>query len=120
MQDILEKRQYPLASRDATGNLRVAAAVGPFDFERAMLLDTKGVDALVVDCAHGHNLKVVKAVGEMNLKEVLASATMVAAAPAAAPAEEKKGKGKKGGDEAKEEKKEEKVEEPVGLDALFG
>ena len=66
----------------------------------------------------------VKAVGEMNLKEVLASATMVAAAPvaaapAAAPAEEKKGKGKKGED-AKEEKKEEKVEEPVGLDALFG
>ena len=66
----------------------------------------------------------VKAIGEMNLKEVLASATMVAAAPAAAPAgapaEEKRGKGKKGGDEAKEEKKEEKAEEPVGLDALFG
>jgi len=65
MQDILEKRQYPLASRDATGKLRVAAAVGPFDYERAMLLDAKGVDALVVDCAHGHNLKVVKAVGEI-------------------------------------------------------
>nr|MDO8115282.1 50S ribosomal protein P1 [Candidatus Sigynarchaeota archaeon] len=66
----------------------------------------------------------VKAVGEMNLKEVLASATMmaaapVAAAPAAAPAEEKKGRGKK--EEAKEEKKEEeKKEEPAGLDALFG
>ena len=64
----------------------------------------------------------VKAVGEMNLKEVLASATMVAAAPAAAAAapagaagEEKKGKGKKGA-----EAKEEKAEEPVGLDALFG
>jgi IMP dehydrogenase len=65
MQDILEKRQYPLASRDSSGKLRVAAAVGPFDYERAMLLDAKGVDALVVDCAHGHNLKVVKAVGEI-------------------------------------------------------
>ena len=50
MQDILEKRQYPLATRDAKGNLRVAAAVGPFDFSRAMLLDEKGADALVVDC----------------------------------------------------------------------
>ncbi|MFA5222698.1 MAG: CBS domain-containing protein, partial [Methanoregula sp.] len=32
MQDILDKRQYPNATRDAKGNLRVAAAVGPFDF----------------------------------------------------------------------------------------
>ena len=69
MQDILEKQQYPHATRDARGNLRVAAAVGPFDFSRAMLLDEKGVDALVVDCAHGHNLKVVKGV-----KEIKASA----------------------------------------------
>lgn len=65
MQDILEKRQYPLASRDDRGNLRVAAAVGPFDFPRAELLDQHGVDALVVDCAHGHNMKVVAAVKEI-------------------------------------------------------
>jgi len=65
MQDILEKRQYPLATRDAKGNLRVAAAVGPFDFARAELLDQNGVDALVVDCAHGHNLKVVAAVQDI-------------------------------------------------------
>ncbi len=65
MQDILEKRQYPLATRDAKGNLRVAAAVGPFDFARAELLDQTGVDALVVDCAHGHNLKVVAAVKDI-------------------------------------------------------
>ncbi|MCK9630231.1 MAG: IMP dehydrogenase [Methanoregula sp.] len=65
MQDILEKRQYPLASRDAKGNLCVAAAVGPFDFARAELLDQNGADALVVDCAHGHNMKVVAAVKEI-------------------------------------------------------
>ncbi|WP_067053271.1 MULTISPECIES: IMP dehydrogenase [Methanofollis] len=65
MQDILEKRAYPLANRDADGSLRVAAAVGPFDFERAMMLDEAGVDAIVVDCAHGHNLHVVKAVREI-------------------------------------------------------
>ena len=59
MQDILEKRQYPLASRDTKGNLRVAAAVGPFDFARAELLDQNGVDVLVVDTAHAHNMKCV-------------------------------------------------------------
>ncbi|HUT38258.1 MAG TPA: IMP dehydrogenase [Methanoregula sp.] len=65
MQDILEKRQYPLATRDMKGNLRVAAAVGPFDFSRAELLDDRNVDALVVDCAHGHNMKVVAAVKDI-------------------------------------------------------
>jgi IMP dehydrogenase len=65
MQDILEKRQYPLATRDIKGNLRVAAAVGPFDFARAELLDQHNVDALVVDCAHGHNMKVVAAVKDI-------------------------------------------------------
>jgi len=65
MQDILEKRQYPRASRDRTGNLRVAAAVGPFDFSRAVQLEEAGADALVVDCAHGHNMNVVKAVRDI-------------------------------------------------------
>jgi len=65
MQDVLEKRQFPRANRDEHGRLRVAAAVGPFDFERAMLLDDAEVDALVVDCAHGHNMKVVKAFREI-------------------------------------------------------
>ena len=65
MRDILEKRQYPRANRDANGRLRVAAAVGPFDFNRAMMLVEAGVDALVVDSAHGHNMNVVKAVREI-------------------------------------------------------
>jgi len=65
MQDLLEKRQYPHANRDEEGKLRLAAAVGPFDFNRAMLLDENGADALIVDCAHGHNMKVVRAVEEI-------------------------------------------------------
>ncbi len=65
MRDILERRQYPHANRDANGKLRVAAAVGPFDFNRAMLIADAGVDVLVVDCAHGHNMKVVQAVKEI-------------------------------------------------------
>lgn len=65
MQDLLERQQYPIANRDRDGRLRVAAAVGPFDFTRAMKLDECGVDALIVDCAHGHNMNVVKAVREI-------------------------------------------------------
>jgi len=65
MQDILEKRQYPNATRDSHGKLRVAAAVGPFDFDRAVRLDEIGADALVVDCAHGHNQNVVKSIRDI-------------------------------------------------------
>lgn len=65
MQDLLEKNQYPDANRDKDGKLMVAAAVGPFDFERAVILEEAGVDALVADCAHGHNLNVVKSVKEI-------------------------------------------------------
>lgn len=48
------------ATVDDRGMLRVAAAVGPFDIERAKALDGAGADAIVIDCAHGHNLKVIK------------------------------------------------------------
>lgn len=65
MQDVLEKRQYPNATRDPQKRLRVAAAVGPFDHERAMRLDECGADALVVDCAHGHNQNVVKSIRDI-------------------------------------------------------
>ncbi len=65
MQDILEMRQFPGAVRDKSGNLRVAAAVGPFDHARADLLEEAGVDAIIVDCAHGHNLNVVKSAKEI-------------------------------------------------------
>ncbi|OPY29153.1 MAG: Inosine-5'-monophosphate dehydrogenase [Methanocella sp. PtaU1.Bin125] len=60
MQNILEKRQYPNAIRNGNDQLRVAAAVGPFDIERAMALDKAGVDAVCVDCAHAHNMRVVE------------------------------------------------------------
>jgi len=65
MQDLLEKRQYPSAIRDREGNLVVAAAVGPSDHNRAIKLEDAGVDAIVVDCAHGHNLNVVRNVRDI-------------------------------------------------------
>ena len=65
MQDVLSKRQYQDAIRDDNGGLRVAASVGPFDLERAHLLEEAGADAIVVDCAHAHNMNVVKSAGEI-------------------------------------------------------
>jgi IMP dehydrogenase len=65
MQDLLEKQQFPNANRDKDGNLRVAAAVGPFDINRALMLAEAGGDAIIVDCAHGHNMHVVKSVEDI-------------------------------------------------------
>ncbi len=46
----------------------VAAACGPFAVERALALDTAGCDAIVIDCAHGHNLKVVASAKDIKKK----------------------------------------------------
>ncbi len=61
MKNILGRRQYPNANKkNGSDQLRVAAAVGPFDIERAMALDKAGADAICVDCAHAHNMRVVE------------------------------------------------------------
>jgi IMP dehydrogenase len=56
VKDIQKKTQYPNATKDDKGRLRVAAAlgVGPDAEERAAALIEAGADALVVDTAHGH------------------------------------------------------------------
>jgi IMP dehydrogenase len=55
--DIMKRRQFPSATKDSKGRLRVAAAVGvKGDYlERAERLLEAGVDCLVVDIAHGHS-----------------------------------------------------------------
>ena len=57
VKDITKQTDFPNAARDAHGKLRVAAAVGVGDGteERVELLVRAGVDALVVDTAHGHS-----------------------------------------------------------------
>ena len=60
IKDILNQAQYPNAARDKNGNYLVAAASGPFDLERAMALDEAGADIISIDCAHAHNMNVVK------------------------------------------------------------
>ena len=63
IRDILNYKKHPNAARDKQGRFLVAAATGPFDLERAMALDQAGADIIAVDCAHAHNLNVVKFAG---------------------------------------------------------
>ena len=57
LKDFVKSDQYPNASKDDQGRLRVGAAVGFFgdSWKRAMALVEEGVDLLVVDTAHGHS-----------------------------------------------------------------
>lgn len=68
--DLLFLRQRPFASKDERGRLLVAAAVGAHgDFlERAQALVVAGVDALVVDIAHGHSEVMARAVGALRAR----------------------------------------------------
>lgn len=62
IRDINNIDRFPLACRDSRGRLRVGAAVGVRDDDRAALLVEAGVDVLVVDTAHGHSQNVIDAV----------------------------------------------------------
>ena len=65
IKDIDMMRRFPQAAKDRQGRLRVGAAVGVFDFERAGSLIEKDVDFLVVDSAHGHSANVIETVREL-------------------------------------------------------
>ena len=65
IKDIDMLKRFPNACKDNHGRLRVGAAVGVFDFERAENLISKGVDVLVVDSAHGHSSNVMETVQEI-------------------------------------------------------
>ncbi len=64
VKDIEKAVASPHATKDAQGRLRVAAAttVGDAGFERSAALIDAGVDCIVIDTAHGHNIEVGKAV----------------------------------------------------------
>lgn len=86
VKDILLSEQYPHACKDTAGRLRVGAAVGVDDVERADMLVDAGVDALVVDTAHGHSKQVVAWVSVLRKRhrKVLLVAGNIATATAAA------------------------------------
>ena len=59
IKDIEKLHKFPHACRDPRGRLRVGAAVGVQDDERARRLIAKDVDLLVFDTAHGHSANVI-------------------------------------------------------------
>jgi IMP dehydrogenase len=67
VQDIQNRIDYPNATKDALGRLRVAAAVGaaPDVFDRVAALVDRGVDVIVVDTAHGHARAVIETVAKV-------------------------------------------------------
>jgi IMP dehydrogenase len=65
IKDIDKMSRYPSACKDQRGRLRVGAAVGVGDFERAASLISAGVDVLVVDSAHGHSSNVIDTVRKL-------------------------------------------------------
>ena len=62
--DMEKAAHHPDAAKDGQGRLRVAAATGTGDkgYERARQLIAAGVDAVVVDTAHGHSIHVIEQV----------------------------------------------------------
>lgn len=62
VKDIMKRIDFPFAARDEKGRLRCAAAVGTANdtIDRAKELVKAGVDAIVIDTAHGHSEKVIQ------------------------------------------------------------
>jgi IMP dehydrogenase len=67
VKDIEKAQLFPNASKDEHGRLRVAAAAGTGkgELERVETLFNAGVDIMVVDTAHGHSSRVLKAVSDI-------------------------------------------------------
>lgn len=62
IKDINKKREHPNACKDDKGRLRVGAAIGVGQLDRATALVEAGVDVLVLDSAHGHSKGILDSV----------------------------------------------------------
>lgn len=60
IKDIMKKIEYPNANKDNFGRLRVGAAIGVYQLDRAKALVEAGVDVIVLDSAHGHSKGVIE------------------------------------------------------------
>ncbi|MBR7048211.1 MAG: IMP dehydrogenase, partial [Campylobacter sp.] len=65
IKDLKKRIEYPNANKDKFGRLRVAAAISVGHFERAEALVKAGVDALVMDSAHGHSKGIIDTLKEL-------------------------------------------------------
>ena len=68
IKDLKKRKEYPNANKDNYGRLRVAAAIGVGQIDRAKALVDAGVDVIVIDSAHGHSKGIID-----TLKEVKAN-----------------------------------------------
>jgi IMP dehydrogenase len=70
VKDIQKKLEFPIATKDDHGRLRVGGAIGATgDFlERAQELAEQKVDVLAIDTAHGHTSRVMDAIREVKSK----------------------------------------------------
>jgi IMP dehydrogenase len=70
VKDLRSATDAPLATKDADGRLRVAAAVGATGdyLERALALEAAGADAISIDTAHGYTKRVIDAVKVLKSK----------------------------------------------------
>ncbi len=78
VKDIHKRRQYPNAAKDGEGRLLVAAAIGAGGdyLQRAKALVDAGVDALIIDTAHGHSQGVLDATAQV--REAFPGAQLIA------------------------------------------
>ncbi|BAM11491.1 inosine 5'-monophosphate dehydrogenase [Helicobacter cinaedi PAGU611] len=60
IKDIQKRIEYPNSCKDSFGRLKVGAAIGVKQFDRAEALTNAGADVLVLDSAHGHSINVLK------------------------------------------------------------
>ena len=65
IKDIEKKEQHPNANKDEFGRLRVAAAIGVGQLDRARALVEAGADVIVLDSAHGHSQGIIDTVKEV-------------------------------------------------------
>lgn len=73
MKDFAKREEYPKATKDDRGRLRVGAAIGFFGdaWERAMTLVDAGVDALVVDTANGDSAGVLEMIAKLKREPLM-------------------------------------------------
>jgi IMP dehydrogenase len=79
VKDFTKSEQYPLATKDGNGRLRVGAAIGFLDdaWKRAMALVDAGADALFVDTANGHARGVLEMVRRLKADKATAHVDII-------------------------------------------
>lgn len=65
IKDLKKRKEYPEANKDEFGRLRVGAAIGVGQLERAKALTQAGADVLVLDSAHGHSKGILETVKQI-------------------------------------------------------